>query len=90
MTGPGHLRAGSQTIDIANSGEFPHTLIVTDSNGTVAAATSLVPPGGTATVEVDLASGEYLFTCRIVVEGEDGHLVDHFQEGMSLTVEVLS
>ena len=88
VTGPNHLRAGSQKIEIANSGSFPHTLIVTDSNGIVEAATSLIPPGETTTADIDLSSGEYLFTCRIVVEAEAGRLVDHFEEGMSLMVEV--
>lgn len=88
IAGPGQLDSGSSSLSVSNSGEFPHTLVVTDSAGEVVAATSLVQPGETVELAVDLTSGLYSFTCRIVAQDGEGNLIDHFEAGMAATVEV--
>ena len=77
---------GAVTLDITNEGEFSHTLVVEDATGRVLAATDVIAPGSEATVEVGLDGSQYRFTCRIVVSREDGTVVDHFQQGMTVTV----
>lgn len=77
-------------LTVENSGEFAHTLVVTNSDGQVVAATDAVQPGGSADLVVDLETGMYSFTCRIVVEAQPGVLIDHYEEGMSLLVEVVA
>lgn len=88
IIGPTDLPADTQSIDVANSGEFPHTLVVTDVAGGVAAATSLIQPGERVDLELDLEPGRYSFTCRIVAQTSEGDLVDHFEAGMLATVDV--
>lgn len=88
ITGPTQLDPDTATIPVSNSGAFAHTLVVTDAAGGVVAATTLLQPGESADLDVALDPGTYAFTCRIVVETPDGALVDHFEEGMALTVEV--
>ena len=82
------LAAGRVTLDITNVGEFGHTLVVTADDGVVVAATGLVLPGTATTLEVDLASGAYQFSCRIVSVSADGTLLDHYQLGMRADVRV--
>jgi uncharacterized cupredoxin-like copper-binding protein len=86
--GPGSLDAGVNTIAVTNDGKYTHTLVITDASGQVVAATSLIEAGETASLDVDLVPGEYSFTCRIVAEGPDGNIVDHYEEGMSSLVDV--
>jgi len=86
--GPGSLDAGGNTIAVSNDGKYAHTLVITDASGQVVAATSLVDPGETASLDVDLAPGQYNFTCRIVAEDPDGNIVDHYEAGMSSLVDV--
>jgi hypothetical protein len=74
--------AGPVDLEVVNGGEFPHTLVISTTEGKVLAATDLVQPGETARLEVDLAAGSYLFTCRIVTQLDTGELIDHYQEGM--------
>lgn len=88
ITGPDQLASGDNSLTVANSGEFAHTLVVTDSLGEVVAATSLVQPGESVELDVDLAPDLYSFTCRIVAEDGEGNLVDHFEAGMVAAVEV--
>ena len=88
IEGPTDFVAGSRSLAAFNSGQFPHTIIVTDGDGAVVAATDLIQPGETTALDVDLTEGKYQITCRIVAQKDDGRIVDHFQEGMSLTVEV--
>ncbi|HET8739294.1 MAG TPA: hypothetical protein VFO17_06140 [Acidimicrobiia bacterium] len=88
IAGPSTIPAGSQSLDVTNSGEFPHTLVVTDSSGQVVAATDLVAPDENARLEVDLAAGVYSFTCRIVAQDSEGALIDHFESGMHASVRV--
>ncbi len=78
---------GSVVLDVSNSGEFPHTLVVEDSTGSVIAATEVIQSGESARLEIDLTATDYRFTCRIVTSLEDGTVVDHFEEGMLATVE---
>lgn len=80
--------AGSDSITVANAGEFGHTLVVADESGRVVDASRLVAPGEEITFDVELTPGTYDFTCRIVVQTGDGRLVDHYAEGMRTTVVV--
>lgn len=79
-----------EPVDVAvhNEGEFAHTLVVADADGTVVVATDVIGPGEMAEVGLDLAPGEYEFSCRIVVETGEGHIVDHYGEGMVQRVVV--
>lgn len=88
ISGPERLQPGPQSIEVTNSGEFPHTLVVTDGSGLVVASTSLVQSGDIATLDLDLESGAYQLTCRIVTQDDEGDIVDHFEEGMNLSVNV--
>lgn len=89
IDGPSTLAtSGDTTIHAVNVGEYSHTLVVTDDHGEVLAATGLVLSGTDATLEVDLAPGTYVFSCRIVAEDGDGNLVDHYEQGMHRTVTV--
>ena len=75
-------------MSVTNSGEFPHTLVISDENGTVITGTDLIAPGQTVALDVPLQPGTYQFTCRIVSQKPDGAIVDHFEEGMVQTVTV--
>lgn len=88
IAGPTQLDRATETVPVANSGVFPHTLVVTDPAGGVITATPLLQPGESVDLDLALDPGTYSFTCRIVVETPDGELVDHFEEGMAITVEV--
>lgn len=77
------------SLDVANDGEFAHTLIVTDENGVVVGASGLVVPETSVPVELDLEPGTYRVSCRIVVEDPNGNLIDHFEKGMHATVQVV-
>jgi uncharacterized cupredoxin-like copper-binding protein len=82
------LQAGPVAIAIVNAGEFTHTLVITSGDGTVVAATGLLPPGDQLEMGVTLPPGAFQFTCRIVSQGEDGQVFDHYQLGMSQAVTV--
>ncbi|MGH3650163.1 MAG: hypothetical protein ACRDU9_05585 [Acidimicrobiia bacterium] len=88
ISGPATLAAGTGSISVANSGVFPHTLVVTKTDGAVVAATGLIQPGGTTSLALELEAGTFSFTCRIVTENDEGRLVDHFEAGMHTTVRV--
>lgn len=88
VDGPSSLEAGTNSLRVSNTGEFPHTLVVARSDGTVVAATDLIQSGDSVHLELDLEPGVYQFTCRIVSQRSDGQIVDHFQEGMNRTVSV--
>ena len=81
-------KAGEIDLDVLNVGERTHTLIVTTVEGEVVASTGLIDPGTSHQMDVDLAPGKYQLTCRIVVEGGDGQIFDHFEQGMRETVTV--
>lgn len=86
--GPDRVAAGSEAVTVDNGGEFPHTLVVTDDTGTVVAATSLIQPGESTTLALDLDPGLYSVTCRIVAQTPDGDIVDHFEAGMHANLRV--
>ena len=84
------LKAGTVELSVSNSGEFSHTLVVSDNAGTVVAATALIDPGETSRLSIDLQPGAYMFTCRIVGQTGTGEIVDHYQRGMVARVDVTS
>jgi uncharacterized cupredoxin-like copper-binding protein len=88
IDGPTQLAPGNHSLEVSNSGEFPHTLVVTDASGAVVAATDLVQSGESTQLPVDLQTGRYSFTCRIVAQTPNGDIADHFEAGMSTTVTV--
>lgn len=88
IDGPRTMRADADSLTVANGGEFPHTLVITDANGGVATATGLIAPGDVVDLDIELAPGTYQFTCRIVAQRPDGTIVDHFEEGMNQIVTV--
>ena len=88
IEGPNGLIAGDHELTVSNVGAFPHTLVVTDGAGRVVAASDLIQPGETAGLSVDLANGRYVFSCRIVAQNDSGEIFDHFEAGMTATVDV--
>jgi uncharacterized cupredoxin-like copper-binding protein len=57
-------KAGPTTIEVANDGKFDHSLEVEGPNGEV--ETDTIPPGKSATLEVDLSKpGTYEMYCPI-------------------------
>ncbi|MEX1006182.1 MAG: hypothetical protein WD156_12570 [Acidimicrobiia bacterium] len=82
-------RAGSINLSVDNVGERDHTLVVSRESGEVVAATEIVAPGDVLEFEVALGAGTYQLTCRIVVEGGNGAIFDHFEQGMHTTIEVV-
>lgn len=90
VNGPASLGASESTVEVTNSGDFPHTLVIAEASGKVVAATDMIQPGETVALDVDLGTGSYQFSCRIVGEKPDGTIVDHFEEGMVQTVSVSS
>ena len=85
---PGVLTAGSTTLSVVNDGEFPHSLVVSEADGTVVTSSPVLQPGTTTELDFTLGPGEYEFTCRIVVDVLDVGLVDHYAEGMDTAVTV--
>jgi plastocyanin len=83
------VKAGTIDLELLNDGQIPHTLVVASNDGTVLAASDAVQPEARETLTIRLEPGTYQLTCRIVFRGDDGLLVDHYQEGMGtvLTVE---
>lgn len=89
IDGPSMIDASeTPSFYVTNEGDFNHTLVVADSSGRVVAATELIPPGSDAVLEVDLTTGVYSVTCRIVTEDGEGNLIDHYELGMHRTVVV--
>ena len=82
------ISAGNVVFKVFNGGEFPHTLVVARDNGEVLFASDVVNPGDEIDVELGLTPDTYQLTCRIVVQLEDGSLIDHYQNGMGETIEV--
>jgi plastocyanin len=88
ILGPEALQSSPGAVQVTNTGDYAHTLVVTTEMGEVIAATTLVQPGETISLDLDLDPGTYRFTCRIVAEA-DGVLVDHFEAGMNRVIEVV-
>ena len=84
------LQAGAVEIAVENYGEFPHTLVVSDASGTVIAATDLINPEAETVLTVNMEPGVYMFTCRIVKGLDDGTVIDHYQQGMAASIEVVA
>ena len=84
----GPFDSGINEISVTNTGEFGHTLVIADMSGVVVDATPVIAGGETLLFTVDLGPGSYEFSCRIVVQTDDGTLVDHYHEGMTTTVRV--
>lgn len=82
------LEAGEIELTVHNSGEFPHTLVISRADGTVVAGTELIGPGEAANMAVTLTEGTYMFTCRIVGQTDTGELVDHYERGMAARMRV--
>lgn len=83
------LQAGTVDLQIENYGQYPHTLVVSTIDGSVLVATDLIMAGEQRQLQMDLAPGQYMFTCRIVNSDGQGGVIDHYQEGMSAIVEVV-
>ncbi len=80
--------AGTVTLNVKNQGEYGHTLVITDGGGHVLSAGGVIPPSETSQVSIDLAPGQYSFTCRIVAQDDQGNVIDHYEQGMSAEVVV--
>jgi hypothetical protein len=76
-------------VILRNSGEFPHTLVITRGDGGVVFASDVIAAGETATVPLDLEPGDYELSCRLVAQTEGGDLVDHFEEGMRADLTIV-
>ncbi|WP_157936786.1 cupredoxin domain-containing protein [Geodermatophilus chilensis] len=74
------LAAGTHTIEVVNEGGATHDLVVENADGEDVAASEVIPPGGSGTVEVDLQPGEYVVYCSIA---------NHRGMGMELAVTVV-
>jgi hypothetical protein len=89
IDGPDHLGgAAADVLHIENYGEFTHTLVVTNDQGVVMAATGLIESGEETELAVDLQPGTYVFSCRIVAQDDEGNLIDHYEGGMHRMVTV--
>lgn len=88
ISGPEALVDGSDGVTAHNTGEFPHTLVVTRPDGHVIAASGLINPDETVHLDFALPPGTYQFTCRIVGQDAEGRLVDHYERGMNTTVSI--
>ena len=73
------LAAGSYTIEVANEGDATHDLVIEDAGGNEVAASEVIAPGQSGTVEVSLQPGEYVFYCSIG---------NHREMGMEVAVTV--
>jgi hypothetical protein len=80
------FEAGNVTLDVINQGEFGHTLVITDAEGHVLSAGGVIDSGQTSQVSIDLAEGDYFFTCRIVAQDDEGNVIDHYEQWMSAEV----
>jgi plastocyanin len=70
--------AGAYEITLVNEGGSTHDLVV-ERDGQEVAAADAIDPGQTATLQVSLEPGEYVFYCSIA---------NHRAMGMETTVEV--
>ncbi len=88
IVGPDWINQGASTLQISNVGEFNHTMLVTDSDGEVVAATGVLPPGTSTVLSVVLSEGRYQVSCRLVGQDPEGKIVDHYELGMYKQLEV--
>jgi uncharacterized cupredoxin-like copper-binding protein len=59
------LKAGNYTFDVQNKGSFPHDLRIATPDGSEIGATSIIQPGGSATLQVSLKAGSYTIWCSV-------------------------
>ncbi len=72
------LSAGTYTFEVTNEGRMPHDFVV-EQGGSDVAGTEVLQPGESATLEVELAPGDYVFYCSVGA---------HRAAGMELPVTV--
>ncbi len=70
--------AGTYSFEVTNNGRMPHDFVV-EQGGSDVAATEVLQPGESATLEVELAPGDYVFYCSVGA---------HRAAGMELPVTV--
>jgi plastocyanin len=58
------FQAGELTIELVNEGQASHNIVV-ERDGEDVAGTDVIDPGETATLEVTLEPGEYIFYCGV-------------------------
>jgi plastocyanin len=58
------FQAGELTIELVNEGGASHNIVV-ERDGEDVAGTDVIAPGETATLEVTLEPGEYIFYCGV-------------------------
>jgi uncharacterized cupredoxin-like copper-binding protein len=56
--------AGTYTFEVTNDGRMPHDFVV-EQGGSDVATTEVLQPGESATLEVELAPGDYVFYCSV-------------------------
>ena len=71
--------AGTYTFEVTNTGNMPHDFVV-EQGGSDVAATEVLRPGQSATLEVELAPGDYVFYCSVG---------SHRAAGMEVSVTVV-
>jgi plastocyanin len=74
------LPAGSYTFDVQNKGSFPHDLHIATPDGSEIGATSVIQPGGSATLQVTLKAGSYTLWCAV-----DSHRAQGMQGTLTVT-----
>ncbi len=73
------LKPGTYVFNIRNTGQLPHDLRVTTSDGSEVARSQAVTAGTSTTVEVKLQQGTYTVWCSVG---------DHRARGMESTITV--
>jgi uncharacterized cupredoxin-like copper-binding protein len=56
--------AGTYTFEVTNSGNMPHDFVIEEAGRDIA-ATEVLQPGESTTLEVELAPGDYVFYCSV-------------------------
>ncbi len=80
------IESGRTQLSVSNTGEFAHTVVVANVRGKVLFSSPLIAPGTEDVIDLELPPGTYEFTCRIVVQSEEGDLIDHYERGMRAAV----
>jgi plastocyanin len=70
-----NLSAGMYEITVENEGSSTHDLVV-ERDGQDVAGTEEIPPGESATLMVELESGDYVFYCSIGAHRSMGMEID--------------
>jgi hypothetical protein len=76
--GADSMAAGRYSIEVVNDGGASHDFVV-ERDGEEVAASEVLDPGGTTTLDVTLAPGTYIVYCSIA---------NHRAMGMETTIEV--